>query len=120
MDRYEYRGRLYTPKQLSEMSGIAVHTIRDRLRRGYSVEESVKQLPVHDSVKEFCESSYYHDWIGMAMSDVYAIYYKWCTSNGYTIVSKQAFTRHIMSIYSMLKIIPTKRGEKYQRVIRMI
>lgn len=118
MARYELKGSWYIPNQLSEMSGIPAHTIRDRLRRGYSVEEAIKMLPVHESVREFCEASYYPDWIGMAMSDLYEIFYKWCISNGYKLVSKQAFTRHIISMYPMLKIIPTKRGDKYQRVIR--
>jgi hypothetical protein len=112
-------GHWFTPDQLSEVSGIPAHTIRDRLRRGYTVEEAIKQLPVQESIKEFCEASYYQDWIGMPMSDLYEIFYKWCISNGHELVSKQAFTRHIMSMYPMLKIIPTKRGDKCYRIIRL-
>lgn len=119
MAKYEFKGGWYTPNQLSEMSGISAHTIRDRLRRGYEVEEAIKMLPIQESIKEFCEASYYPDWIGMAMSDLYEIFFKWCISNGHELVSKQTFTRHIMSMYPMLKIVPTKRGDKCYRIIRL-
>ena len=42
MAKYELRGKWYTPNELSEICGIPAHTIRDRLRRGYTVEEAVK------------------------------------------------------------------------------
>lgn len=119
MKRYEYRGQMQTIKQLSEMSGIAAHTLRDRLRRGFSIEEAVKVLPTKDSVREFCEASWYRDWIGMSTSDLYSIYWKWCTSHQLPIVSVQCFTRHIMKYYPGLKTVPTRRGDKCYRIIRM-
>lgn len=117
--KYEYRGKWYTPNELSEMSGIAAHTIRDRLRRGYTTEEAVKPIATHESVREFCESSYWKDWVGLSNSYLYEIYWKWCIQHGYTPLSKQGFIRQIMSFYPMLKIVPSKVGEKYQRVIRL-
>jgi hypothetical protein len=119
MTRYEYNGSWYTPTELSELSGVAAHTIRDRLRRGFSVEEVIKVIPVQESVKAFCDASYYEDWIGMSINALYKIYFKWCISNGYEIrISKQGFSRQIFSMYPNLKIVPTKRGNKCERVIR--
>lgn len=117
--KHEYKGSWYTPDELSEISGIAAHTLRDRLRRGYPVEEAIKVVPVQDSIKEFSEASYWKDWIGMSMDDLYNIYWKWCIQRGYTTLQKQGFSRQLMSMYPMLKTVPTKRGNKCQRVIRM-
>jgi phage/plasmid-associated DNA primase len=116
--RYEYKGGWYTPKELSEMSGIKCHTIRDRLRRGFSVEEALKVQPVKDSVRDFSESSFYEDWIGMAIAEVYEIYWKWCLSNGYSPMHKQGFSRQLFSMYPNLKLVPTQYGDGYYRVIR--
>jgi len=117
--RYNLNGNWYTPNELAEMSGIAAHTIRDRLRRGYSVEEAIKVTALHDSVKEFNEASHWEDWVGMPMSDLFEIYWRWCIQHGYTTLQLQGFSRQIMSMYPMLKTVPTKRGDKCQRIIRM-
>ena len=117
--RYELHGHWYTPNELSEISGISPHTIRDRLRRGYTVEEAIKDIPTQDSIKEFCEASYYQDWIGMSINDLHKIYWKWSVSSGYTPISKQGFSRQLMKIYPMLKTVPTKQGNVYHRIIRM-
>jgi len=119
MARYELNGKWYTPNELSEISGIAAHTIRDRLRRGYPVEEAVKVVATQTSVREFAESSWYEDWIGMSINDLHKIYWKWCIQNGYSPVGKQGFSRQLLSMYPMLKIVPTKKGDKCCRVIRM-
>ena len=118
MARYEYKGSWYTPNELSEMSGIPAHTIRDRLRRGYTVVEAVKPIATQESVKEFCEASYYHDWVGMSIDALHKIYWKWCIQYGYTALQKQGFSRQLMSMYPMLKTVPTKVGDKSCRVIR--
>ena len=118
MSRYEYRGHWYTPNELSEMSGIKCHTIRDRLRRGYSVEEAIKVVAVQDSVKEFCEASLWEDWIGMPINDLFKIYWRWCVSNGYTPLQKQGFSRQVFSIYPNLKTVPTKNASGNFRIIR--
>ena len=68
MDRHALGQLYYTTKELEEMSGVKAHTIRDRLRRGYSVEEAIKVTATKDSVKEFCEASWWEDWLGMPMS----------------------------------------------------
>ncbi len=119
MAKYEYKGEWYTPNQLAEMSGVLPHTIRDRLRRGYPVEEAIKMTVTHESVKEFCEASYYHDWLGMSISDLHTIYWKWCIQHGYTALQKQGFSRQLMGMYPMLKIVPTNRDGTYHRIIRL-
>lgn len=117
--RYEYKGKWYSPNELAEISGVAAHTIRDRLRRGYTVEEAVKMTATHESVKEFCGASYYHDWLGMSIDALHKIYWKWCIQHGYTALQKQGFSRQLIGMHPMLKIVPTKRNEKYERVIRL-
>lgn len=119
MSRYEYNGAWYTPKELADMSGVKPHTIRDRLRRGYSVEEAIKVTSIQDSVKEFCSASLWEDWIGMSISDLFEIYWRWCVSHGYTPLQIQGFSRQLMSMHPMLKIVPTKSGDKYKRIIRL-
>lgn len=119
MARYELNGKWYTPNELSELSGIAAHTIRDRLRRGYPVEEAIKVVATQNSVRDFAESSWYEDWIGMSISDLHKIYWKWCIEHGYTPVGKQGFSRQLFSMYPMLKTVPTKQGDTCHRIIRM-
>lgn len=119
MARYELNGSWYTPTELSEMSGIPAHTIRDRLRRGYSVNEAIKTTATQDSVKEFCEASHWEDWLGMPISGLFEIYWRWCIRNGYTALQKQGFSRQLMSMYPMLKTVPTKHGDKCYRIIRL-
>ena len=119
MARYELKGNWYTPDQLSEICGIPAHTIRDRLRRGYSVEESIRVVATLESIKEFSEASYYEDWIGMSTNDLHAIYWKWCIEHGYSPIGKQGFSRQLLSMYPMLKTVPTKKDNKCSRIIRM-
>ena len=119
MSKYEFKGNWYTPKELEEITGIKAHTIRDRLRRGYSIEEAIKVTAIQESVREFCEASLWEDWIGMPMSDLFEIYWRWCIQNGYTAIQLQGFSRHLLSMYPMLKTVPTKKGNKCQRIIRM-
>ena len=119
MNRYYLKDAWYTPNELSEMSGVAPHTIRDRLRRGYSVEEAIKDIPTHTSVKEFVEASYWMDWIGMPINDLHKIYWKWCVSHEFTPITKQGFSRQLFAMNPQLKIVPTKRGNKCCRIIRL-
>jgi hypothetical protein len=117
--RYELNGNWYTPNELSDKSGIPAHTIRDRLRRGFSVEEAVQVSPVHNSVRAFCEASWYEDWIGMSTSDLYKIYWKWCISNGYSSIPIQGFSRQLLSMYPMLKVVPIRKDGKCYRMLRL-
>ena len=119
MARYELNGNWYTPNQLEELSGVKAHTIRDRLRRGYTVEEAIKVAPTQDGIREFAESSWYEDWVGMPISYLYEIYWKWCVSNGYTPLQIQGFSRQLLSMYPMLKTVPTKRDGKCYRIVRL-
>ena len=89
MTTYEINGVWYTTNQLSEISGLKCHTIRDRLRRGYSIEEAIKVTATQDSVREFSAASWWEDWIGMPINDLYEIYWRWCIQNGYTALQKQ-------------------------------
>ena len=118
MKFYELNGSYHTINSLSEMSDIPPQTIRARLRQGYSVEEAISLIPTHESVKEFCGASWYQDWVGTSISDLYKIYWKWCIQQGYSPITKQGFSRQVFSIYPNLKTVPTRRGDKYYRVIR--
>ena len=118
MNYYNYKGEPHTAKQLSELSGIPAATIRDRIRRGFSVEQAMTMCPSNDGVQEFCEASLWEDWLNHSISDVHSIYYRWCLSNGYTPLGIQGFSRHLMSINPWLKTTPVKRGNKSCRVIR--
>ena len=119
MARYELNGKWYTPNELSEISGLKAHTIRDRLRRGYPVEEAIRVAATQDSVKEFSDSSWYEDWIGMSINGLHEIYWKWCIEHGYSPLGKQGFSRQLLSMYPMLKTVPTKKGDRCLRIIRM-
>lgn len=118
MIRVTYKDSTHTIHELSEISGIEPATLRDRLRRGYPIEEALKPIPVVDSVKEFCDSSYYLDWIGISTKCLYEIYWKWCIQHGYTAIQIKGFTRQVMSLYPNLKTVPTKKGNSSYRVIR--
>jgi hypothetical protein len=116
---YHYNDRWYTIKELSDMSGIAATTIRTRLRRGYTLEQSLQHTLVDESVVMFNEASWYEDWIGMSTSYLHKIYWKWCVSNRYTPLSQISFTRQIMQMYPNLKTVPTKNKDGYSsRIIR--
>ena len=116
--KHLYEGKMYTIEELSFMSGIEKATIRDRIRRGYSVEEAIQMSPIHESVREFCYSSLYEDWIGMSTKYLHEIYFKWCISNGYAPTNQQAFTRQILKLYPSLKTVPTRYDTHCCRVIR--
>lgn len=118
MKYYEYNGRPITVKELSEISGIAPATIRDRLRRGYTVDRAIHETTINESVEMFNEASQWEDWIGMSINDLYTIYWKWCVSNEYTPVQKQGFSRHLFLLNPWLKTVPTKRGDGCHRIIR--
>lgn len=119
MKFYEYEGQVYTINGLSELSGIEPATLRDRLRRGYSLEQALKAHPTNDSVVEFSAASYYMDWIGMPISYLYEIYWKWCIDNGYNPLKIQGFSRQLMGLYPNLKTVPTKKKDRCFRIIRL-
>lgn len=119
MKRYEYNGRMCTINELSELSGIIPHTLRDRLRRGYSIEQAIKPTPTNESVESFCNDSWWEDWIGLSISYLYEIYWKWCVSSGYTPSPIQGFSRQLFKLYPNLKTVPIKKGDKSCRVIRL-
>ena len=116
--KYEYKGSWYTTNELATMSGVRPHTLRDRLRRGFAVEEAIKISPVQECVKDFCDASYYKDWIGMSINDLHKIFWSWCISNGHKPIAKQGFSRQLFSMYPNLKTIPTARGGRCERIIR--
>lgn len=119
MNRYVYRDQMLTVNELSEMSGIKPHSLRDRLRRGYSVEQAVKPTLVHDSVEQFCEASHWKDWVNKSTSEVYSIYWKWSVNNSFRPVTIQCFSKHILSMYPQLKVVPIRLYDKCYRMIRL-
>ena len=66
---------------------------------------------VTDEGTLFADKDKVHTWAQEAM--------KWCVSNNHTPISKQGFLRQLFSMYPMLKIVPTKSGDKCSRIIRM-
>ncbi len=119
MIKLPYNGKLFTIKELSELSGITPAALRDRLRRGYSVEQAIKIATIHESVEQFSEASCWEDWLGMSINDLHKIYWKWSIQHGYSALQKQGFSRQLISKYPMLKTVPTKRGDKCYRIIRL-
>lgn len=115
---YEYKGNQYSVNELSEMSGISAATIRSRLRKGYSVVESMKMVATDESIIGFSDASWWEDFIGMTINDLHKIYLGWCVSNGYTPLQIQNFSRQLFQMYPNLKSIPNKVGNKTCRVIR--
>lgn len=116
---YHYNDSWHSVNELSEMSGVKPATIRDRLRRGYSIEQAVKPILVDESVEMFNEASWWEDWIGMSTLYLYKIYWNWCVSQRYTPLSQISFTRQIMSMYPNLKVVPTRKKDNVcSRVIR--
>lgn len=118
MKMYEYKDQMVTINELSEISGIAPATIRDRIRRGYTVEEAVQIVPTNVGVREFCESSWYEDWIGVSTKYLHTIYWKWCIEHGYEPLNQQAMTRQILKMYPQLKTVPTRLDTGCCRIIR--
>jgi hypothetical protein len=118
MKVYEYNGQVLTIEELSNISGIEKPTLRERIRRGYTIEEAIQMSPIKDSIKQFCESSWYEDWIGMSTKYLHEIYFKWCISNGYEPTCQQGFTRQILKLYPQLKTVPTRKENYCCRIIR--
>jgi hypothetical protein len=118
MNHYNYKGTVYTITELSEMSGIARATLRDRFRRGYSVEQAIRMVPTSDSVEQFNESSHWEDWVGMPINDLYQIYWKWCVSHEFTPTPIQGFSRHLFALNPWLRTVPNRSGNRSYRVIR--
>ena len=55
----EYNGRLYTYRELQELSGIGCNTIRLRIRRGWPVEQAVSEPPDPGRRKSECKAWHY-------------------------------------------------------------
>lgn len=119
MMKFAYRGNIVTVNELAEMSGVRPHTFRDRLRRGYTVEQAVRPYPVHESVEHFYEASCVTDWVGMPINDLYEIYWKWCVSHQFTPTSKVGFSRQLKSMNPAIKTVPTQKGDGCKRIIRL-
>ena len=119
MNRYAYRDQMLTINELSEMSGVKPHTLRDRLRRGFTVEQAVRPVPVQESVEQFFDASYWQDWLGMSIDNLYQIYWKWCMAHNYKPSTKQGFSRQLCTICPYLKTVPTAKGDQCARIIRM-
>lgn len=117
MNRYEYKGVMYTINELSELSGIKPATIRQRLRSGYDLTNALKEKPIHTSVELFSEASWWMDWEGQSIDKLYQIYCNWCDKNFYNIVPKQTFGKEIQLLYPIYTVPNFNKGT-YTRVIR--
>ena len=116
---YQYNDNWYSIKELAEISGVTEPTIRDRLRRGYTIDQAIKHVLVDESVEMFNEASWWEDWIGMSTTYLHKIYWNWCVSNGYTPLSQIGFIRQLMKMYPNLKVVPNKKTDgSCMRVIR--
>lgn len=118
MNIYQYKGEMRTVKELASMAGISEASFRDRIRRGFSVEEAVKENPTHASILHFIRASWWEDWVDMSVDYLYQIYWLWCIQKGYTPETKQGFSRQLFTHFPWLKIVPIKKGEKCLRMIR--
>lgn len=116
--KYLYKDSMYTINELEDISGISAATIRARLRSGYSVEQAIMDIPIHESISEFCDASYYKDWIGISTLYLHEIYWNWSISQGYSPIHIKGFTRQIMKLYPNLKVVPINDGKCYHRMIR--
>ena len=119
MFRFVYKDQVVTVKELSEMSGISAATIRDRIRRGYTIEQAMSPSPLFESVVQFIDASHWEDWIGMSINDLYEIYWGWCLKNDLKPMMKQGFSRQLFTIYPWLTTVPTKKSGKYNRILRV-
>lgn len=117
MNRYEYKGVMYTINELSDMSGIKPATLRHRLRSGYDVVNALKETPIHTSVEVFSEASYWMDWEGKSIEELYRIYTKWCDRNCYSTVPKQTFGKELQLLYPIYTVPSFYKGI-YTRTIR--
>ena len=117
MNKYEYKGVLYTVNELSDISGIQPATIRQRLRSGYDLTNALKFRPVHTSVEIFTEASHWRDWEGQTINDIYQVYCDWCNKHLYRLVPKQTFGKEIKMLFPIYTV-PAFRNGEYCRVIR--
>ena len=117
MNKYEYKGVEYTINELSELSGIKPATIRHRLRSGYDLTNALKEKPIHTSVELFSEASWWMDWEGKTIEELYRIYCKWCDKHCYRTVQKQTSGKELQMLFPIYTVPGFYKGI-YTRVIR--
>lgn len=115
---YDYRGGKHTIEELSAMSGYSTKQLRNRLYRGFSIEQAMREVPMHDSVVAFDEASYWGDWIGMAIEDLYQIYWKWCVNNDWHPVTKRQLSSELLPRYGLQTVSMATPDGKSQRYVR--
>ena len=84
----------------------------------YCGEKSKAKLsdPKYTNIDEFIEASDWTDWINQYTEDVYTIYWKWCTKNGYNTASKITFMRRVLDAFPELKSVPWNGKRRFRRV----
>ena len=117
MNKYEYKGVEYTINELSEMSGIQPATLRQRLRSGYDLTNALKEKPIHTSVELFSEASWWMDWDGKTIEELYRIYSNWCDKHCYRTVPKQTFGKELQLLFPIYTVPGFYKGI-YTRTIR--
>ena len=115
---YQYKDQWFDIYQLAEMSGYSVNQLRCRMHKGYSIEQAMREYPMHDSVVAFDDVSDYHDWIGEAVSDVYQVYWGWCIRNELAPVSPRQFSSELLPKYNLHTVSMATGDGKSRRYIR--
>lgn len=124
MRHFNYNGQTFTLRELSEFTGIKYTTLSERLKRGYTLEEAIADgCKVPESITEFVNASYPKDWHGLENSELYQIYSKWCSNNGYQKEAMIHFMRMLKRVVPNLRIVQTRvsyyDGKVNKRLIRV-
>ena len=114
---YWYKDERYSIQELSDISGVDVRLLRNRLAKGYSVEQSLQDNPIHDSILAFDSASYWEEWIGLSSKQLYEQYWKWCVNHDVKPVSHRLLMTQLLPKYN-LHIVPMTVGDKCNRYIR--
>lgn len=115
---YTYRGEQYTIDELSEISGYSVKQLRKRMYQGYSVEQAMREYPMHDSVIAFDGASQWEDWVGLPTSEFYGIYWQWCIRNEWQPVSQRQLSNQLLPKYNLRTVSMATNDGRSVRYIR--
>lgn len=115
---YQYKDQWYDIYQLSEMSGYTIRQLRNRMYQGFSIEQAMREFPMHDSVVEFDLHSNWRDWIGLPSNELYQIYWNWCVKNNMTPVTQRQLSSELLPKYNLHTVSMATGDGKACRYIR--
>lgn len=124
MKHYQYDGKIYSGRELAELSGKNYSTLMARFERGYTVEEAIcDDKRVDGSVLDFANNSCIQDWDKLTSERLHKIYWNWCEKNDYHPTSIINLMKTLKRIFPNLKIVSTKvkneTGFVYRKVVRI-